>query len=521
VTAQGVNTRQPLPQLAPPLPNTYWVEQGRLLAGEYPGSPSRADTLERLHRLLAAGVTYFFDLTEPGELTPYDPFLPHESRPDRSPVFYTRRPLPDHDVPGAPEIMVEILDHLERALAAGHCVYVHCRAGVGRTGTVLGCYFVHRGMEPAAALAHLNELWRANARSRSWPSTPETEDQVEYVRNWRGPGASAASAASAVNAVPAEDMAAARALRERFRGALVGLAVGDALGAAVQHRKPGSFTPVNDLLGGGPFELPRGAWTDDTAMALCLAESLTACGGFDPADQVERYQRWQHEGHLTSTGECVGITAGVSRALATARWSGKAFAGSHDPTQLDKETLSRVAPAVLFFLSEPREAIHYAAEAARTTQQSPVVLDACRYLAALLVGALGGTTRQQLLAPHFSPVPDLWEGRGLKQPVAAIADGAYRAKPAEEIDGGGTVVQALEAVLWALDRTTNFRDGALLAVNLGLDADVTGAVYGQLAGALYGLNGIPAHWRTALQKRELIEDFADRLLACALQRMAG
>jgi ADP-ribosylglycohydrolase len=278
---------------------------------------------------------------------------------------------------------------------------------------------------------------------------------------------------------------------------------------------------VNDLLGGGPFELPRGAWTDDTAMALCLAESLTACGGFDPADQVERYQRWQREGHLTSTGECVGITAGVSRALATARWTGKAFAGSHDPNQLDKETLSRVAPAVLFFLSEPREAIHYAAEAARITQQSPVVLDSCRYLAALLVGALGGATRQQLLAPRFSPVPGLWEGRGLKEPVGAVADGEYRRKAPEEIDGGGTVVQALEAALWALDRTASFRDGALLAVNLGLDADVTGAVYGQLAGALYGLGGIPANWRTALQKRELIEDFADRLLACALQRMAG
>ena len=521
MTAKGVNTRQPLPPSAPPLPNTYWVEHGRLLAGEYPGTASRADTIERLHRLLAAGVTHFFDLTEPGELTPYDPFLPHELSPGRPGVLYTRRPLPDHDVPAAPEIMTEILSSLERALAAGQCVYLHCRAGVGRTGTVLGCYLVHRGMAPPEALKHLNELWRANERSRSWPSTPETEDQVEFVRNWRAPGASAPTVAGAVNAVATEDLAVARALRERFRGALVGLAVGDALGAAVQHRKRGSFTPVSDLLGGGPFELPRGAWTDDTAMALCLAESLTACGGFDAADQVERYQRWQREGHLTSTGECVGITAGVSRALATARWTGKAFAGSHDPTQLDKEALSRVAPAVLFFLSEPREAIHYAAEAARTTQQSPVVLDSCRYLAALLVGALGGTARPQLLASRFAPVPGLWEGRGLKEPVAAIADGAYRRKTSEEIDGGGTVVQALEAALWALDHSVNFREGALLAVNFGLDADVTGAVYGQLAGALYGLGGIPANWRTALLKRDLIEEFADRLLACALQRMAG
>jgi ADP-ribosylglycohydrolase len=468
--------------------------------------------MERLGRLLGAGVTYFIDLTEPGELTPYEQFLPRESGPGRTGVLYARKPIRDHAVPDVRDHMAEILAYLDRALAAGHCVYVHCRAGVGRTGTVLGCYFVNRGMEPEAALQHLNERWRANERSLFWPTTPETEEQVDFVRNWR--------AASTAEVAP-EEVAAARNLRERYRGALVGLAVGDALGAAIQHRKPGSFTAVSDMLGGGPFELPRGAWTDDTAMALCLAESLVESAGFDPADQVTRYQLWQREGHLTSTGECVGITASVSKALATARWSGKAFAGSHDPNQLDKETLTRVAPAVLFYLADAREAIHYAAESARPTQQSPIVLDACRYLAALLVGALRGAGRQELLSPRYAPVAGLWEERGLKEPVDAIAAGSYRSKASADLDGGGNILQTLEAVLWVLDHSTNFRDGALLAVNLGLDADVTGAVYGQLAGALYGVGGIPANWRAALLGRELVEEFADRLLTAALQRMAG
>lgn len=500
--AKRVNRQDAPKRPEPPIPNSYWVEPGRLLAGEYPGSTSRGAGSDRLRRLLAAGVTYFLDLTEPGELAPYEQHLPTGMRPGRRKVIYARRPIHDHSVPGAPQTMVQILEQLDGALAAGHCVYLHCQAGIGRTGTVLGCYFIHHGMTPEAALQHLNDLWRANQRSKLWPRTPETDEQVEFIRNWRGATATPARA----------ETAAAVSLRDRYRGALVGLAAGDALGASVQHRKPGSFTPVSDMSGGGPFHLPRGAWTDDTAMALCLAESLIECRGFDAADQVTRYQRWQREGHLSSTGECIGITAGVARALAATRWSGKVFAGSHDPAQLDKETLSRVAPVVLYFLTDPRLAIHHAAEAARITHQAPVVLDSCRYLAALLVSALQGAGREQLLGARHAAISALWSERPLKKPVEALAKGSYRARSAAEIDSGGSIVQGLEAALWALDRSASFREGALLAVNFGRDADVIGAVYGQLAGALYGYGGIPLNWRTALAKRELIEDFADRLL---------
>lgn len=509
---QAVNTPDAANRPPPPLPNSYWVEAGRLLAGEYPGSASRADTLERLRRLLAAGVTCFLDLTESGELAAYEQLLPTEPRSGGRQVLYARKPIKDHSIPAAPEIMSEILEYLDRALAAGHCVYLHCHAGIGRTGTVLGCHLIDRGMTADVALQHLNSLWRANARSEHWPATPETPAQHEFVRRWRTVSSSTFAA---------EELAAARSLRDRFRGALLGLAIGDALGTSVQYRKPGSFTPASDMIGGGPFQLPRGAWTDDTAMALCLAESLTECTGFDAADQVARYQRWQREAHLTSTGECVGITASVAKALATARWSGKAFSGSHDPAQLDKEALSRVAPVALYFLADAREAVRHAAEAARTTHQSPDVLDACRYLAALVVGALKGVSRQQLLKSYYSPVPGLWDEFPFREHVAAIAAESFRNKKSTDIDAAGGPAQALEIALWALNHSSNFREGALLAVNFGLDADVTGAVYGQLAGALYGVGGIPPGWRNALLKRELIEEFADRLLAAALERMAA
>jgi len=506
---------------APPLTNTYWVVPGRLLAGEYPGTHSRADTMERLQRLMKAGVTYFIDLTEPGELPPYDLLLPTEKLPNGRYVMYARKPIRDHSVPPVNAVMTEILDYLDRALAAGHVVYVHCRAGIGRTGTVLGCHLVQlahaRGQTSDAALDELNQLWQANERARMWPQTPETEEQFEYVRGWRAVKAVHAPARAEL-AAPVLD--AARSMRERFQGTMIGLAVGDALGSAVQHRKPGSFAPLGEMIGGGPFDLPRGAWSDDTAMALCLAESLLECEGVDPSDQVRRYQKWQREGYLSSTGQCVGITAAVSRALATAQFSGKPLAGSHDPARQDKEALSRIAPAVLFHLADPAAAIEQAADAVRTTHQSPVVLDACRYLAAMMVGALSGASKAQILSAHYSPVPGVWERKPLKPVVDGIAAGSYRKKSPPDIEGGGAIVQTLEAVLWVLNKSNNFREGALLAVNLGQDSDVTGAVYGQLAGALYGVSAIPSGWRNAVVSRPLIEQYADRLLAVALERLA-
>src|SRR3569833_3287693 len=185
-----------------------------------------------------------------------------------------------------------------------------------------------------------------------------------------------------------EALAAVSNLRDRFIGALVGLAVGDAVAAATQYRRPSSFTPVGDMLGGGPFDLPRGGWSDDTSMALCLADSLLERNGFDARDQVERYRRWQQQGYLSATGQCVGITSSTARAIAMAQWRRQALFGSHDPAQQDPEPLSRVAAAVLFYFATSGEAINQATEAARTTCQAPAVLDACRALARALYAAL-------------------------------------------------------------------------------------------------------------------------------------
>lgn len=370
----------PLPGNVPELPlaNCYWVLPGRLLAGEYPGGANPAATRERLARLIAAGVGCFVDLTEEGELEAYAPELPAD-------VAHVRRPVADHGVPQLRERMSEILESLRGALAGGRAVYLHCRAGIGRTGMVVGCFLAERGHAGEAALDELNRLWGASARSAGWPTVPETGEQADYVRSW-----SAAPPAEPDPLLDPMTLAVARGLRGRFLGALLGLAIGDAIAAATQYRRPGRFAPVGDLLGGGPFDLPRGGWSDDTAMALCLAESLLECDGFDARDQVARYSRWQQEGHLAATGQCVGITAGTARALARAQWRRQAFSGSHDPEALDPEPLSRVTPAVLYFFADPPLAVGQAAEAARTTCQAPAVLDACRSLARALQAALAG-----------------------------------------------------------------------------------------------------------------------------------
>jgi ADP-ribosylglycohydrolase len=495
---------------APPAPigDAYWVEPGRLLAGAYPGTDDDEALRARLTRLLEAGIDCFLDLTEPGELAPYEQLLPGPY--GRDAVVYLRKPIRDHGLPAGVGQMVEILDELDAALAEGRRVYLHCRAGIGRTNVVVGCWLARRGHAGEAALERLNALWHSNPRSRSWPYVPETPAQQDFVRAWREarPVAEPAGVAPAVAGRPA-------GLRDRCRGLLLGLALGDALGQPLSHRRPGSFTPVGELLGGGPFDLPRGAWSDETAMALCLAESVVASGGIDLEDQVARYARWQREGVGSSTGQCVGISAATARALAQAQWTGQPRAGSHDPARADKEPLARIGPAVALHARDPAAAIEAAVECARVTHQAPVTLDAVRYLAALLAGALAGAPRAELLEPLFSPVAGLWDRRPLKPEVLAVAKGGWRGKSPPRISGGGQAPAALEAALWAFDQGGSLRETLLAAVNLGGDADTTGAIAGQLAGAVYGAAGVPAGWRAALAGCDRIESLADALAARA------
>jgi ADP-ribosylglycohydrolase len=298
---------------------------------------------------------------------------------------------------------------------------------------------------------------------------------------------------------------------ERFRGCLIGLATGDALGTTLEFKPVGSFSTIEDMVGGGPFNLTPGQWTDDTSMALCLAESLIKCAGFDPYDQMDRYLKWFREGYLSSTGRCFDIGNTIRSALMRFEASGEPYSGSTDPYSAGNGSIMRLAPVSMFYAKAAHMAIEKSSQSSRTTHAARTAVDACRYFGGLLFGALNGLPKDEILSPHFCPVEGYWVSNPLTYEISEIASGTFKQRQPPQIRGTGYVVQSLEAALWAFYTTNTFRDGSLAAVNLGEDADTTGAVYGQLAGAYYGESEIPESWRSKLAFRELITSFADQI----------
>ncbi|MGY5959202.1 ADP-ribosylglycohydrolase family protein [Kosakonia sp. BK9b] len=293
-------------------------------------------------------------------------------------------------------------------------------------------------------------------------------------------------------------------LIERYQGCLLGLAAGDAVGTTVEFSPKDSFPPVSDMVGGGPFHLQAGQWTDDTSMALCLAESLLSCHGFDAKDQMNRYLNWWKWGYLSSTGHCFDIGMTVAGALQKFANDGEPFAGSSDPRTAGNGSLMRLAPVVLWYYPDVTQALEYAEASSRTTHAAPEAVASCRLFAQMLINALNGKNKHDIV----TAIPQLPEPEKLRH----IAEGRYLQKSRADIFGTGYCVQSLEAALWCFMQGHDFEETILLATNLGDDADTTAAIVGQLAGAYYGVKGIPQPWREKLWQCEDIESMASRML---------
>ncbi len=294
-----------------------------------------------------------------------------------------------------------------------------------------------------------------------------------------------------------------QALLDRARGAFLGLAVGDALGTTLEFADRDSLPHHTEITGGGPFHLAPGQWTDDTSMALALAESLAARRGLDPGDLMDRFVSWWKAGEFACTGQCDDIGMTTQDALARYLVTGEPFAGSDLPGTAGNGSLMRLAPVVLHALHDADAARELAAKQSRTTHAAPEAMEACSFFADLLREAILGAPRATVLAPRD------WPGEAA---IAGAARGGWRGRPRAEVQASGYVVHTLEAALWAVDSTDSFEAALVLAVNLGGDADTVGAVTGQLAGALYGMAGIPPRWLARLAWRDRLLAAADALL---------
>jgi ADP-ribosyl-[dinitrogen reductase] hydrolase len=370
---------------------------------------------------------------------------------------------------------------LHALLRDGFDVLVHCKGGLGRAGTVAGKLLVELGMDSERAIGLVRE-----AR----PGAIENPAQETDVRRTWGE----------VEALPDRST---EAVADRALGAMLGLAVGDAVGTTLEFAARDSKPRLTDMVGGGPFKLEPGQWTDDTAMALALMDSLAANPLLDEADLMRRFVAWQETGEYSCTGTCFDIGNTVRSALTRFKRTGQPFAGSTDPMSAGNGSLMRLAPVAIHLWRDRAALRDVAARQSRTTHGAAEAVDACVAFAEVLADAIAGYPRSQVLRVRDYP----YVGR-----IGEIMAGSWRGRRRSEIRSSGYVAHSFEAALWCVGRTSSFADAVLLAANLGDDADTTAAITGQLAGALYGAEGIPDTWLGQLAWRQRVEAMTEGLM---------
>ena len=276
---------------------------------------------------------------------------------------------------------------------------------------------------------------------------------------------------------------------------------------------------MTDYRAGGPHGLGPGEWTDDTSMALALADSI-ARAGWDLNDRAHRYVSWWRTGDYSVNGRCFDIGNTIAAALHRfQQHNDAASSGDRSSHASGNGSIMRLAPVPIRYLVHFPDRIErlaqLAAESSLPTHASPQCVSACRYMALVLAGLMHGLDRDEVLAADWEPLWKLSQLEPLHPEVAAVAAGSFRKRHPPAIKGSGYVVHSLEAALWAFHDAKDFREAALKAVNLGDDADTTGAVCGQIAGAFWGERGIPREWLDRLARREMIEHALEGLLGGA------
>jgi ADP-ribosyl-[dinitrogen reductase] hydrolase len=299
----------------------------------------------------------------------------------------------------------------------------------------------------------------------------------------------------------------------RAKGALLGLAVGDAVGTSVEFQARYSFPEVTDMTGGGPFNLDKGKWTDDTSMAICLAESLIECTEFDAVDQLTRYCDWRDNGVNSATDICFDIGNTTWWGLTNFRETGDPYSSKSGDNDAGNGSIMRLAPIAIKYYDSPDVLYTHAINSSRTTHGAQECLDACVILADIIARLVSGMSKYSALEYNYNS--DRLHEVVASPKLRELMKLGFLDKSYEEIKGTGYVVDSLEASIWCFMHTNSFEAAILKAVNLGDDADTTAAITGQIAGAYYGMERIPEHWLAPLYRKDDIEELAAKLMDAA------
>ncbi|MDU2732825.1 MAG: ADP-ribosylarginine hydrolase Tri1 [Mixta calida] len=288
---------------------------------------------------------------------------------------------------------------------------------------------------------------------------------------------------------------------DRAVGALVGLAVGDAVGTTLEFL-PRDKQNITDMVGGGPFRLQAGEWTDDTSMALCLAETYLQKGTMDTSFFRDKLVRWYYYGENSSNGKCFDIGNTTRYALEQYLSQGPSWFGNTAKNTAGNAALIRMAPVPLFRRHSLKKIYFESKAQSRATHGAVESIFSCQFLGFIINYLIKGYSKEKVFSPHTLP---------LSARVLIINAGEYKQKTRDQIRSSGYVIDTLEAAMWAVWNTDNFRDAILLVANLGDDADSVAATAGQITGALYGYSGIPQEWRDRLVQEKRIAAMAEAL----------
>ena len=466
-------------------PKLYYQVTPGIWAGSYIGNGVTTYVEAQLAWLLAQEISVVIDLTAPSDDLPsYVPQLTQYA----PQITWISFAISDGDVP-APATMLAILDAMSDAQHQNRSVYVHCWRGLSRTGMVATCWLMRQGMTVDAARAHIIQLLPPLSPHVS----PDFQVQIDFVYNWQEP-----------DAVTAQRW---RRWRDLFRGALIGGAIGDALGVTNEHNDIHTKHHSTDLVGGGTFGLPAGWWSDDTSGMLCVVKSLILQYGFDAHDQARRMLDWWQNGDLTCGGRTYDIGNVTMMALYQYMATNNPYSNITTDHAAGPGSLIRVAPIGLFFADNPAKVCEYARDMSRITHASRIAIDACRIVATMMARTLYCQDKNDLFTNYWPCIVH-------DAVVQSVLAGSYT-QPRQRNINGSFVLETLDMVLWSLWNHDDYASGVLALANMAGMPGASCTVYGQIAGAFYGESAIPLQWRQKIARYYEIGWYADTLLRMA------